>query len=203
MTGNYYPAKDSEFAIWLGNFVTNAQANLAVLGLVAADIDPIKALSTTLNAMLNDVENKKAALAAAVESKDATKDSVLQKVRIVVNKIQANPSVPSSTKALLGINTGDGGSTPQQAISPSDLVAELLGDGSVELDWSRNGNGRSVQFAIEYNAKEGDEWQLLDVVSKTSYIHKGVKLGSSYRYRVKTRKAGEESQPSNIAYIGA
>lgn len=203
MQYSYLPAKEAELVIWLANFVNTANANLVVLGLVAADIDPVKALQPTLTANLNDVEAKKAALASSVETKDATKDSIIQKVRLLVNKIQANPAVTVALKAQLGISTHEGGTYPQHPVPPTDLVAVLQSDGSVNLTWNRNGNAPKTQFVIEYSVGATTNWILLDVITKTNYNHKGFPAGVPIKYSVKARKGGETSGTSNIAIANA
>jgi hypothetical protein len=200
---NYLPTKETELAVWLSNFVTVANANLVALGLVAADLTPVSTLQPTFTANINDVEAKKAALASAIDTKDATKELVIQKVRVVVNRIQANPAVTVALKSQLGISTKDGGSVPQHPLAPNQLVAELLPDGSIELDWNRNGNGPGTQFVIEYRALPSANWQLLNVITKTSYIHSGLAIGAGIEYRIKARKGNETSVPCNTAVIHA
>ena len=203
MPNNYLPNKEADLVIWLANFVNIANANLAILGLVAADVDPVKALQPTLTANLNDVEAKKAAYMAAVDTKDATKDNVVAKVRILVNKIQANPAVTPSLKAQLGISTHDGGTYPQHPVQPTELVAVLQSDGSINLTWNRNGNAPGTQFVIEYSSGATTNWILLDVITKTNYNHKGFPAGVPIKYSVKARKGGETSGTSNIAIANA
>lgn len=198
---NYFPAKDADFIAWLANFLTIANANLVPLGLIAGDLTPITALQPTYSTYLNDVEAKKAALASSVDTKDATKDSIIQKVRVVVNKIQANPAVTPALKSQLGISTHEGGHYPVSPVPPSELVAELLPDGNIELDWSRNGNAPGTQFVIEYSLFPTGNWTLLNVVTKTSFVHSGHPLGIPIQYWVKARKGSETSHPSNIAVI--
>jgi hypothetical protein len=41
MANDYIPRSDAEFNAWQANFVASANANLAGLGLVAADLTPI------------------------------------------------------------------------------------------------------------------------------------------------------------------
>jgi hypothetical protein len=200
---NYLPSKETDLAVWLANFVTVANANLATLGLVAADLTPITTLQPTLTANINDVEAKKAALASAIDTKDATKDALIQKVRVVVNRIQANPAATVAIKSQLGISTKDGGHYPQHPVAPAELMAALLPDGSIELDWSRNGNAPATQFVIEYRILPSAAWQLLNVVTKTSYIHSGHAIGAGIEYRVKSRKSDETSTSSNTAVIHA
>ena len=43
---DYIPAQDSEFDTWQNALVTYANANLAALGLVAADMLPVTAAQT-------------------------------------------------------------------------------------------------------------------------------------------------------------
>ena len=203
MPSTYYPSKDAELVVWLGNFITVANANLATLGIVATDVDPIKALQPIYSTNLNDVETKKAALSASVETKDATKDSIIQKVRLLVNKIQANPAVTPSLKAQLGISTRTGSTNPQHPVAPTDLVAELQSDGSVNLTWNRNGNAPRIQFVIESIVGTGTDWVLLDVVTRTNYTHLGVSPGEQVKYCIKARKGTETSGSSNLAIVNA
>ena len=203
MPSTYYPSKDAELVVWLGNFITVANANLATLGIVATDVDPIKALQPIYSTNLNDVETKKAALSASVETKDATKDSIIQKIRLLVNKIQANPAVTPSLKAQLGISTRTGSTNLQHPVAPTDLVAELQSDGSVNLTWNRNGNAPRTQFVIEAMTGKATDWVLLDVVTRTNYTHLGVSPGEQVKYRIKARKGTETSGSSNLAIVNA
>ena len=203
MPNTYYPSKDAEFIIWLQNFATVANANLAALGLIAGDMTPITTLQPTYTTNLHDVESKKRALTNAVDTKDATKDSIIQKVRVVVNKIQANPSVTPALKAQLGISTRDGGQYPVHPVEPNQLFAELLSDGGVELDWNRNGNAPGTQFVIECKIGSATEFSLINVVTKTSYIHIGLTPGTRAEYLIKARRNNETSGPSNIAIVNA
>lgn len=201
MSGSYYPSKDTEFLLWLGNFVYVALNNETELGLTTAEIDPVKVLQGVFNNNLTEVEAKKADLAAAVEKKDATKNNIIQDIRVLVNKIQANPNVTPALKALLGISTRDGGQNPVHPIPVTDLAAKLTPDGSIELSWNRNGNSPAAQFMIEYLDDTVNEWKLLDIVTKTTYIHKGHPLGKPIKYVIKTRRVDDISAPSNPASV--
>lgn len=201
MAGTYYPYKDAEFSIWLGNFISVASVNAIELGLTTAEINVIKDMQISYTTYLADVEAKKAELAGAVETKDATKSNIIIDVRLLVNKIQAKPDVPTALKAQLGISTRDGGTQPAHPIAVTDLVAKLTPDGSIELSWNRNGNSPTTNFMIEYIDETVNDWKLLDVVSKTTYLHKGHPLSIPIKYIVKARRVDEISSASNIAYI--
>lgn len=198
---NYFPSKDAELVAWLANFLTVANANLVALGLIADDISPITALQPTYTTKLLNVEAKKAALAAAVDGKDATKYDIIENIRVVVNKIQANPAVTTTLKAELGISTRERGQYPVTPIPPINLVAIWQRNGSVELDWERNGNAPGTQFIIEFSIGNTTAWTLLDIVTRTRYNHSGFPVGVPIQYIVKARRGGEISAASNIAYI--
>ncbi len=200
---NYFPVRETEFMVWLGNFVTAVNANLATAGLVAADLTPITTLQATLTSNIADVETKKAALASATETKEANKEAVIQKVRALVNRIQANAAVTPAIKAQMGITTRDGGNYPQHPVPPNELMVTLIPKIGVELDWSRNGNGPGTQFVIEYRVLPSAAWQLLDIINKTSYLHSGIAIGEGIEYQIKARKGSLTSGPCNTAVIHA
>jgi len=54
MPNDYIPRPDTEFDVWLTNFVTNANANLVALGLLAADMTPITTAQTTWKTALGN-----------------------------------------------------------------------------------------------------------------------------------------------------
>lgn len=201
MPRTYLPTKDADLVAWLANFITVANANLVALGLEAGDITPISTLQPTYSTNLNNVEAKKAAYSASVDTKNATKSDIITNVRVVVNKIQANPDVTVALKAELGISTHEGGSYPETPVAPIDLIAELQPNGAVELDWSRNGNAPGTLFVVEWSVFPGSSWTLLDIVTKTSYVHTGAPLGNALQYWVKARRSDVTSGPSNIAFI--
>jgi hypothetical protein len=49
LLADYLPGPDADYQAWVTNFVTYAKANLAALGLVAADITPITTGQTAFN----------------------------------------------------------------------------------------------------------------------------------------------------------
>ena len=84
---------------------------------------------------------------------------------------------------------------------PSNLVATLQFDGSVELNWNCNGNSPQTQYVVECRDEMDSNWTVLDVITKTSYIHKIANPKKDLRYIVKARRDGKISYPSNIASI--
>ncbi|MBM2814128.1 MAG: hypothetical protein HW421_890 [Ignavibacteria bacterium] len=139
-----------------------------------------------------------------MNTKDATKDSIIQKVRVVVNKIQANPAVTPALKSQLGISTHEGGTYPQHPIPPNELVAELLEGGNIELDWSRNGNAPGTQFGqSESRIKRIDRLHGLWTGNKMLSVKSFNPVNQRFRHFIKARKGSETSGASNIAVVNA
>ncbi len=201
MATTYFPSKDAEFNLWVANFVTVANANLVALGLDAGDMTPIVNNQTTFDSKLTEVETKKASLAGSVSDKDAAKKSLISAIRLIVNQIQANPAVTTGLKSQLGISTREGGQYPASPVPPDQLIAELLPDGSIELDWNRNNNAPGTQFVIEAQIGTNQNFVMIDIVTRTSYIHRGITPGEKITYAVRARKNNETSAPSNKATV--
>jgi hypothetical protein len=100
---DYIPGPDASFQAWQSNFVTYANANLAALGLVAADMVPITtgqtAWATAFPAHVAAVNAAK----AAKQTKDESRAAYVAAIRPLVRRLQASPLVSDAEKASLGI----------------------------------------------------------------------------------------------------
>ena len=114
---DYIPASDAEFNTWQANFVTYANANLAALGLVAADLTPIVTAqpvwTTGLTAHVAAQANAQSKRAA----KDGSRTALETLIRALVRRLQASPAVNDAERQSLGINVRD--TTPTTAGAPS------------------------------------------------------------------------------------
>ena len=102
----------TKFRAWLKNFLDYANANLAALGLVAADTAPLGTAATTFNTTLEDTVAAQAAVKAAVESKEAARDAVEALVRALAQRIQTTGTVLDSQRHSLGLNVRSTTRTP-------------------------------------------------------------------------------------------
>mgnify|MGYP001289246088 FL=1 len=100
---DYIPGPDASFQAWQSNFVTYANANLAALGLTAADMTPITAAqgvwTTAFPAHVAAVNAAK----AAKQSKDEARAAYVAVIRPLVRRLQASAVVNDAEKASLGI----------------------------------------------------------------------------------------------------
>lgn len=106
---DYLPGPDTNYQAWVTNFVTYANANLAALGLVAADMTPVTTAQTAFNSGLSGHVTAKAAAMAAKQNKDDTRRTLTGAIRPLVRRLQASTSVSDAEKAALGITVASGG----------------------------------------------------------------------------------------------
>ena len=113
---DYIPGGDAEFSTWQANFVTYANANLAALGLVAADLTPIVAAQPTWTASLTAHVAAQANAQSKRAAKDASRTALETLIRALVRRLQASPAVNDAERQSLGINVRD--TTPTTAGAP-------------------------------------------------------------------------------------
>ena len=100
---DYIPGPDASFQAWQANFVAYANANLASLGLVAADMAPITAAQGTWGSAFPGHIAAANAAKAAKQTKDEARATYVAVIRPLVRRLQASPLVSDADKASLGI----------------------------------------------------------------------------------------------------
>ncbi len=100
---DYLPGPDADYQAWVSNFVAYANANLAALGLVAADMTPVTTNQTTFNTNFAAHISAKAAAQAAKQAKDDARGGLTAAIRPLVRRLQASSVVSDAEKAALGI----------------------------------------------------------------------------------------------------
>ncbi|MCC6285068.1 MAG: hypothetical protein IT439_07155 [Phycisphaerales bacterium] len=100
---DYLPGPDADYQAWVTNFVTYANANLAALGLVAADMTPVTTNQTTFNTNFAAHIAAKNAAQAAKQAKDEGRAGLTAAIRPLVRRLQASSVVSDAEKAALGI----------------------------------------------------------------------------------------------------
>jgi hypothetical protein len=100
---DYIPGPDGSFQAWQANFVTYANANLAALGLVAADMTPITTAQTNWNSAFPAHVAAVNAAKAAKQAKDEARAAYVGAIRPLVRRLQASTVVSDAERAALGI----------------------------------------------------------------------------------------------------
>lgn len=113
---DYIPGPDANFNAWQSNFVTYANANLAALGLVAADMVPVTAAQTAWASAFPAHVAAVAAAKAAKQTKDEARAAYVGVIRPLVRRLQASTVVSDAEKASLGITVA---ATPSPIGAPT------------------------------------------------------------------------------------
>jgi hypothetical protein len=109
---DYLPAPDTQLLAWAQNFTTYVNANLAALGLVAADVSTMMAAYTGFETAYPAHVTAQANAEALREAKDDKKALFIDAVRPLVKKIQATPIVTDTQRAAMSITVPKESRTP-------------------------------------------------------------------------------------------
>jgi hypothetical protein len=121
---DYIPNPDAEFNTWQDNLYKYASANLADLGLTAADLTPITTARSAWATTYSDHIAKQAAAQVASQAKSSARDDYEALLRSFVQGVQAKPNVNDKHRAGLQINVRSTSRTPanQPGSSPVATV---------------------------------------------------------------------------------
>ncbi len=198
---DFIPKGDAEFAVWFAQFNTALNANLAALGLVAADVTPLTTAKTDLDAKIAANATAQDAAKAATAAKNTSRTNSDNLVRTLARRIAANPAVTPALKQQLGLTVRDTTRTTIVPVAPSTLAVEGRADGTNILTWSANGNKSGTQYIIEAKIGAATAFSQIDFTSKTTFNHTGQTPGVMVVYRVKARRTDMTSAPGNEAAI--
>lgn len=101
---DYIPTSDADFSTWLNNFIKYANAHLAELGLVAAEVTSLQTATTTFDTAVENSVEAQAVARGAIASRDSARASVEAAARSLVQRLQTNPNVQNSDRQSLGFN---------------------------------------------------------------------------------------------------
>jgi hypothetical protein len=103
MKTDFIPSTDADLSAWLKNFITYANANLAVLGLVAADVTPLTTATTDFNTARDANEAAQAQAQAARTTKDQKRNAAEDLARALAARVQTTPTVSDAHRESLQI----------------------------------------------------------------------------------------------------
>ena len=199
---DYIPNADRQFNDWLNNFIEVANTNLAMLGLSTTEMTALITEKDALEKGIAQSETAAAAAKAATEKKKLARKKVEATTRAYVKRIQAKPDVLANVKKQLQITVpGNTPAPPPVPYTPTDLIANIIGSGTNELTWKRNGNRNTVLFVVEAATDGETEYKSVFTTSKTNYVHAGNKPGAKVTYRIRAQHGTTLSLPSNEAVI--
>jgi hypothetical protein len=161
---DYVPKNDSEFVDWMENFVTVLNLNMAMVGLVAADVAPVDTANGLYSVAVTTQIQQQALAKSAVENKKTQRDALEDALRPLVRRIQNHPGMTNQLRGLLGITVmNDGGQQPAGAgidvpsmfleTKPGQVIVHFGTDASNEL---HNGKPSWARGCVIWRKKTGE-----------------------------------------------
>ena len=201
MPNDYLPKRDTELSLWLGNFITVAQANITLLAFLPADLMNLSNDNATFTGNVSQLNAAKETLKSATQNKNVARKKAVADARALARRVQSNAAVTPGLKSLLGLNPKTNKPGVVQPVTPTDLVADGYSNGVNELKWNRNGNHPSTVFLVEAQIGTATEFTQIGAVTAAKFTHSGVTPGMKVVYRVRARRRNVVSDPSNFATL--
>ncbi len=197
---NYQTFSDGALQAWYANFVDVAVLNSATLGLDLTEQGVLTTARDDFDAARTARANAAAAAIASTVDKNDNRAGVLALVGLYNNEWQANPTIPDTLIADLGLTVHD--ETPSEigVFTPLNFFAEGNGNGDVKMKWSRNGNTWGCTFLIEASTDNGATWMLKTATTKSKLKLIGVTIQPTI-YRVRAERNSEISGASSQSLV--
>ena len=201
MPTDYLPTRDTELSLWLGNFITVAQANITLLAFLPADLMNLSTDNATFTGDVAQLNSAKAQMKSATQNKNTARKKAVADARALARRVQSNPAVTPALKSSLGLNPKTNKPGVVQPVTPIGLVASGASNGVNELQWSRSGNHPSTVFLVEAQIGTAADFVQIGAPTATKFTHQNVTPGVKVVYRVRARRRNVVSAPSNVATL--
>jgi hypothetical protein len=172
----------------------------ASYGLTAPQAAALTAATTGFGGSLANVASKRAALAGAVQGKDANRGTLLENISGICVVIYNDPSVSDEKIADLGLQPRATTRTLHPPYTPQTLLATPYATGNVLLKWSRGQNLYGAVYIVETRSETGD-WEQVYSTTRTRITLTGYTPGIPAWFRIKATRNGQTSTPSNESPI--
>ena len=196
----YNNFSDGALQVWYTNFVDVALLNATTLDLDLAEQTELTTARDDFDAARAARANAAAAAISATADKNDNRAGVLALVGLFNNEWQANPLVPSTLIADLGLTIHDEIPSTIGVFIPQNFTAVGDGSGEVKLNWSRNGNVWGCSFWVEVSYDGGTTWQLTSSTTKAKAKLTGVTIRPT-AFRVRAERNGQVSSPSSASSV--
>lgn len=173
-------------------------------GVPNATLTGLNTNQTALGTAIQAVENARAALEAAVQTRDAAYLATAESLSSIGLVIYANPEVTDAMISAAGYAVRDKVPTPVVPVTPNKVVASPSATGTVELKWDRNGGRYGITYQVEGRAEGSSTWTVLASTTRQSITLNGFTPGVGYWFRVvptKNTSSAAPSEPVSI-YVG-
>jgi hypothetical protein len=180
--------------------VQTVAANASVLRMDAARLARLEALKNRFHADFDAVLTAKARYAAAITTKDASKQAILDEVRALAKEFRANLAVPDALLEELQMAPHRPPRSRRAPTPPTNLQAALSGLGNVRLTWDRNGNRPNTMFLLERRDDPESDWTLVTATTRTRHSLT-VEPGRYVAFRIRAQRGKSTSHPTLPAVL--
>jgi hypothetical protein len=174
---------------------TTLAAAPATYNLSNSQITALTGAVTAYDNSLGEVAHQAATLEAARQDRDLKREQLLAQITMLAALIYANPNLTPAQIAATGLQVHDKTPTSVAPQEPTQLTATPFANGTVLLDWKRNGNPRTATFVIETKGESGD-WRPIKMVGRSRATLSGFPPGTPAWFRVYATKGGQDSVAS-------
>ncbi len=187
-----------DFAINLANAI---QPDPVKYGLTTDQYDELHAAATDYSLKISENQAAQDEAQAATAARRTSGKNLVKVIRKDVRIIQSLPGITPQLLEAAGLPVHDTIHTPRNVHQPQDLTAEGTPQDESILDWDAGENFPGTLYQIEAQKDVNVGFVMIDVVTKTKYHHKGQTPGVRVDYRVRAKRDGEVSIPSNVATV--
>ena len=199
--GDYIPHADAEFQNFSTNFAKQIATHQAELPVSVEESDKLTTDSTGFNGKYEIHIEAQDVAQGATANKNEAKDSLMDNIRTLAGKIQADKRVSNNLRSILGLPIHDNIHSVIHPQIPQDLYAEGSPTGVNNLNWQAGENKANTMYVVEAMKAGEKDFSFVDVVTKTRYDHKNQTPGTMITYQIKAKRGDEVSQPSNNAVV--
>ncbi len=198
---SYIPAKDAELRDFAVNFNTVVREHLADFNITQEQSDALDTKVQDFVAKLSAHQVAKDEAQAATANKNESRSSTEKDLRDIAQIIQNVPNISPGLLELAGLPVHDTTPTPVVPVQPESLEANGEDTGENHLNWKAGDNKPRTLYVVEAKIGESPDFVMVDVVTKTKYIHQKQTPGVRVSYRVRAKRGEQVSAPSNVATV--
>ncbi len=195
------PANNRELIAQITTFVSAATPAPAEYGTDTAELGVLTTQKNALQTAENEKDAAKLAYDGKVTAAETARGNLEDLWRPVRRDAYAHADDQELRQAGLDPHKSPSKTDPQP---PVELVVVVLDGGKTNrLAWGKGANGDGTQWVIEVLLGAATSWQQVDVWESRKYLHTGRTPGEKAVYRIRARRRGILSEPSNEAAVNA
>lgn len=201
MQTDFLPRADDALRVWGENFLSVVKTSGEALPLTPDDLEVLRKRLADFQNTLAAQDAAKTGLRGMTTDKDDARARFGAEVRKLVRAIQGDAAVPVGLITNLGLKPHTGAHSHSAPVAPTKLIAQAASNGVHRLKWNRMGNKPNTTFLIEAQTGADPEWRIAGATTAANFTHSDQIPGVKITYRVRARRAGIMTAPSETAVV--